>query len=265
MARNGQRSEDLPLLARYLREYRDRKGYSRAQVAARGHLSASLLEKWELEGAIPSRDKLEAWFAALRVPPRYREKIISLTTPELYRYDTGPWPAVATTDDVRHLEHLPDPACYQQMPVYDLIAANAAFYRLFPGLQPPAPGHGPTNIIEWQLLHPAARRSIRNWYQRTHEMLSDFRIMAPGCAPQGRIDDIITECRAAPEFNRMWSTDPADHDQTDPTVTILDKSTETWIDYSARSFRLEYPRRPFDLYHLVPKEQPTPEVLTPTT
>ncbi|WP_348529081.1 helix-turn-helix domain-containing protein [Nocardia brasiliensis] len=245
----GQRS--LPLLARYLREVRERKGVSRAQLAARGFMSASLIEKWELEGRVPTPEKLAAWFDALEVPFLYRKKIISLCQPEAYLLD-APCPAM-TAEDERHLERHLDPAFYLLSSTWDLIGANAMFGNYFPGLaHAPASADRPANFLEWLMVDPRARLAVRNWYPRAHVCLSEFRIESPGVVAADRIEEIVEVCREAPEFEQMWATDPSDDQIADPTFTLWDKQRGVWGGYVMRVFGCEYPRRRWEFRVLTP-------------
>lgn len=242
------------LLAHFLRDYRNRANMSRARVAARGHLSASLIEKWELEGKAPLPDKLAAWFSAVDIPDLYRYKIVSLFVQQ-YQLERSPYTgcAEADSDDLRHLRVLSHPACYLTTPIYDIVAANEQFYEIFPGLkqQLASPTGEPANLLVWQMCHPFARVSIQHWRKRTHVMLTRFRVLAPGSAPEERIDQIVAACSEVPEFTEMWESDPSEDSLTDPSLGIWG-SDEKWHDYTTRIYHLEHPGRPFDLFTAVP-------------
>ncbi|MFD4406616.1 helix-turn-helix domain-containing protein [Nocardia sp. NPDC058499] len=235
------KAEQAPsLLAYVLRECRDRAGLSRAQVAIRGNISASSIEKWELQGSIPTPDSLAGWFIAVDPPEIYRDRILSLTLQKMFPKELGqrgPFPAQIDEDDLRHLDAFPHPACYHHTTVFDIAAANDAFYQRFQGLkQIEAFVDGPPNLLVWQMCHRAARVQIGSWYDRTHVMLTRFRIEGPGSVPAERIEEITAACRQAPEFEAMWRSDPTPELFDDPTLTLLGDDDSTWENYTMRTY-----------------------------
>ncbi|WP_280422236.1 helix-turn-helix domain-containing protein [Nocardia carnea] len=249
------KAEQAPsLLAYFLRECRDRAGLSRAQVAVRGNISASSIEKWELQGNIPTPDSLAGWFLAVNPPEIYRDKILSLTLQKMFPKELGQQTSTARIDehDLRHLDALPHPACYHDTAVYDIAAANDAFYQRFQGLkQLDALVDGPPNLLVWQIRHPSARVLIGSWYDRTHVMLTRFRIEGPGSAPTERIEEIIAACQQAPEFDAMWQSDPGPELFNDPTLTLLGDDA-AWHHYTVRTYGFGRRGNPLSLFAVVP-------------
>ncbi|WP_033247167.1 MmyB family transcriptional regulator [Nocardia carnea] len=138
--------------------------------------------------------------------------------------------------DVRHLDAFPHPACYHDTGVFDINAANDAFYQHFQGLkQLDALVDGPPNLLVWQMRHPSARVLIGRWYDRTHVMLTRFRIQGPGSASAQRIEEITAACQQAPEFDAMWQSDPSPELLDDPTLTLLGDDS-VWHDYTMRTY-----------------------------
>ncbi|WP_280390831.1 helix-turn-helix domain-containing protein [Nocardia brasiliensis] len=242
----------LPSLAQALRDYRVLKGVSRAQVAARGFMSASLIEKWELEGRVPSPEKLAAWFEALEVPFCYRKKIIALVPPQFSSEDYRQLHPDPTVSDLLLLDQFPGPSCYL-LPVGDIVAANRPFIDAFPGLAPtPGPIGRTNNVLEWMLLHPAARVTVRrNWYQRAHAMVSDLRFTPPGLIKEARYRQVISTCSRAPEFEQMWEEIPSEAELLDENYYLWHPPTQRLRHYLGRLHAVENPPRQFQWFTLV--------------
>lgn len=237
-------------LAGRLRGYRDRARLTRKQVASRVNISVKLLESWEHGRSIPSPHMLAAWFSGLGVPYWYRETIVRLSIPDTISDTSGPH--FPDADDQRVLALMNTPACYQMLPVFDLIGANDPFRQRFPGLEPPVSADAePVNILLWQLLDERARDIIVNWYPRTHVLLTAFRIMAPDLAPDDRVSAIVAKAQAAPEFTEMWNSDP-DLEALDPLLRLRTATGEP-EDFRTRSWLFDFPRRPFHVYVLIPQ------------
>jgi hypothetical protein len=204
-------------------------------------MSASVVEKWELNGSIPSSEILASWFSAVNPPELYRKKIIALTLAALFPDELGQAPTHIRIDDsdVRHLEAFPHPACYHSAGVYDVAAANSAFGQYFQGLEKlESLVEGPPNLLVWHMRHPLARTLVKSWYARTHVMLTRFRIQAPGAADAKRIEQIKSACRVAPEFAEMWETDPEAGLLADPRLTLLGEDGQ-WHEFSTRTYHLD--------------------------
>jgi transcriptional regulator with XRE-family HTH domain len=239
-----------------MRNFRKRKKLLRSTVAGAANFSTSLLDRYE-NGLIPPADRLDAWSDACRAPSWLREKLRELTDSARHPREREIWPPVADPEDYCHIEDFRGPTCYELLPTFDLIYANSAFHTLFPGLDTMAsPTSDQVNLLEWHLLHPSARRVIKNWDQRTHAMLTRFRVYAPGLVPQKRIDDLVAALSEAHEFERMWTTEPSEADYGDPRITLLEPMPYgplryEYVDYHARMFRLDRPGgRRFHLFHL---------------
>jgi hypothetical protein len=132
------------------------------------------------------------------------------------------------------------------MPAVDVVAANDAYLRTFPGLQ------AGDNILEWQLLNPVAREVIEEWERETHFLVYGFRHLANGLIPPERHARIVRACSASPDWERLWSTDIPPADLPRRPGRLKSPETGEWITVSVQIFRFELPRRPWWLYTLTP-------------
>lgn len=157
----------------YLRERRLAAGLTAAHLAARAGLTEAGLDQIETGAVAPNHPLLQRLFDALEVPIWYRKHIVALTQPSFFAAAYGPGPDVPTPDDQADLHSLPDPACYQRMPTQDLVEANSAYQRVFPG----AVARG--NVLEWMFLDAAARRVMVDWAVEAHLLVDAFRFLSP--------------------------------------------------------------------------------------
>ncbi|WP_067548358.1 helix-turn-helix domain-containing protein [Nocardia crassostreae] len=231
-------------IAGYLRERREAAGLTRAELARKAGVSEALIQKLEQGTRPPTSATLGALFEALDVPAQFREYAASVMQPELTALgfdDEAPSPA-----ELAFLNSLPYPACYQTLPSVDLIAANEAYLRAFPGL---APGG---NIIEWMLLNPNAKYVLEDWEGQTHFMVFAFRHMAPGVVAPERMAEVIEVCGRSPDWERFWSTEIAPADIPRRPIRVRSAETGERTTMHIHLFRVELPRRPWSMYTLVP-------------
>lgn len=165
----------------YLRERRLAAGLTATHLAERAGLAEPVLDQVETGAVTPSYPLLEQLFDALEVPTWYRRHIVVLTLPNFFEAAYGPGPEVPTPDDRADLHSLPDPACYQRMPTQDLVAANSAFERTFPGAV------ARSTMLEWMFLDSAAKRVMVDWAVEAQLLVDAFRILSPSrCASASR-------------------------------------------------------------------------------
>ncbi|WP_157227769.1 MmyB family transcriptional regulator [Nocardia asiatica] len=246
----------MSLLGKTMRQCRNRANITRDQLAPKAFITSSALEKWESGERLPTLDKLKYWFDALRPNDLYREKILSLSNPALFELQlelaAGARRFGPTAAEIRQLELLPFPACVRTLPTYDLIAANSAFRRLFPGLAPAPPTAArPTNIIEWMVLSPLARSIIQDWYRHTHVLVNALQILAPGVVAHDQIEALVASCNRATEFHTMWTTDVTTEDIHNTELTVLDRSRSRWIPHTTSPYRAAA-RGTWELFMMTP-------------
>lgn len=233
-------------IARYLRERREAAGMTRAALAKAAALSPGLIQKIEQGSRTPTLDALSALFEALSVPPTLCDHIISLTLPTRLNASLSGESQTVLGSDLAVLRSIPHPACFQSQPTFDVLAANDAWAHWFPGCDPG------TNILEWMMLHPAARALLPQWRRQTHLMVYAFRIMGPGLVPPERIAEIVRTCEQAPEWHELWATEVAPEDIPRPTVLVNDPDTGETREMYAGNLKFDFPRRHWWMYSLIP-------------
>lgn len=231
-------------IADYLRGRREAAGLTRSELAQRAGVSEALIQKIEQGTRQPTATALGALFDALQVPPQVREYAATKLQPELATFGTEISPPEPYELDF--LESIPYPACYQTMPAVDLVAANQAYLRAFPGLEPGG------NIIEWMLLDPRAREVIYDWEREAHFMVYGFRYMGAAIHSPERIAAIAQRCGAAPEWDRFWSTEVAPETIAGRCTRVRSPETGEWESLHIQVFKFEVPQRPWWIYSLVP-------------
>ncbi|MFE6919571.1 helix-turn-helix domain-containing protein [Nocardia sp. NPDC057663] len=191
-----------PPIARYLRERRESAGLTRAALSAAAGISPALIQKIEQGTRTPTLEALTSLFDALEVPDLFRDHLVSLSLAD--RYDSPP-PDIAgdvPAADLVLLNAMPYPASLQIYSTFDIVAANAAWERFFPGLV------AGTTLLEWMLLDPRSRTAMLDWKTQVHLCVYGFRVMSPGVAPQRRIDELVAACSQAAEWTEFWTTEP---------------------------------------------------------
>ncbi|MEV5833844.1 helix-turn-helix domain-containing protein [Nocardia sp. NPDC052112] len=239
-------ADTRPSIASYLRERREAAGLTQAAMAAATGFPLRVIEDFEQGVVAPTSATLGSLFDALGVPMYFRDHIVSLTRASQFPDTFGPVPSAPLPSDLRTLRSIAQPAWFQLVPTFDLVAANSAYLRLFPGLEPGG------NILEWTMLNPQARKSVHEWHKEAHLMVYALRMMAPGLVPQERLDKIISACRAAPEWERLWLTDVAPADIARPWVHVRDPARRELRRMTLNVFMFEFPHRPWWMYTLVP-------------
>ncbi|MFI6869420.1 helix-turn-helix domain-containing protein [Nocardia sp. NPDC050406] len=236
--------EPREAIAGYLRERREAARLTRAELARKAGVSEALIQKLEQGTRAPTAAALGALFEALDVPSTYREYAAIVLQPELAT--TANSGLVPSQVELDFLNSLPNPACYQTVPALDLVAANEAYTRAFPGLVPGV------NIIAWMLLDPRARQVIEGWERETHLIVQSFRHMAPGITEPERIAEITRICEQSPDWQRFWSTDIPPADIPWRPVRIRPLEGGEWMPMHVQLLRCELPQRGWWVYSLVP-------------
>ncbi|MEC3919812.1 helix-turn-helix domain-containing protein [Nocardia sp. CDC160] len=231
-------------IADYLRVRREAAGLTRSELSRRAGVSEALIQKIEQGTRQPTSNALGALFTALDVPVQVREHAATLLQPELASFGTEITPPEPYELDF--LRGLPHPACYQTMPAVDLVAANDAYLRAFPGLEP-----GDV-ILEWMLLDPRAREVMADWERDAHLMVYGFRYLAPAIHAPEKVRAIIERCSAAPEWNRFWNTDIPSDEIEGRRTRVHSPDTGELVTYHIQVFKFELPQRPWWIYSLVP-------------
>lgn len=150
-----------------------------------------------------------------------------------------------SADELADLQSLTHPAVYQTPATFDVIAANTAFQRWFPGTRPGA------NLLEWMLLEPAAKRVFPEWFTDARRLVAVFWALTREGADQQRVAEIVANCERAPEWNELWAAIAADDIGT-TRIVVRDPVTRRVRTLIPRFYSPEFPARPWWLCRLVP-------------
>ncbi|MFD3702783.1 helix-turn-helix domain-containing protein [Nocardia sp. NPDC058658] len=234
-------------ISRYLRERRESSGLTRAALGERAGISPALIQKIEQGTRTPTLEALTALTAALDVPEIFRDHLISLSV--AHRYDSTP-SMVRPADQVL-IDAITHPASLQLHPVFEVLATNAAWRLLFPGLE------AGVSMLEWMLLDPRAKTALVDWEQQVHLCVYSFRVMGPGLATQAQIAEIVETCSRAPEWSKLWTTEPSlTHGPDGPVVHLRDPGTGATIPMTVHSLGASLvPRRDWSLVVYSPTTQ----------
>ncbi|AYF72764.1 hypothetical protein D7D52_01490 [Nocardia yunnanensis] len=142
------------------------------------------------------------------------------------------------------LHSLPHPACLHDGG-YDVVAANDAFRKLFPGSGPGA------NLMTAILLEPMARYRLGDWEAEAQVMVSTFRAAAPTLNPE-RMEEIVNLARRSPDWDRLWTAEMPQLDTRERTVLMNDPFTRKERRMYVQTFEFQSPRRPWWLLTVVP-------------
>lgn len=149
--------------------------------------------------------------------------------------------------DLALLHGFPHPAAVRTAATCDVIAANTAFARLFPGLE------AGTNLLTWMMLDPMARCVLADWESEARLLVGRFRKMALTAESQ-RLNEILLLCRRATDWDRLWHSEVPDIDPSDRALRIYEPESGRERAMHAQTFAFDTPHRPWRLYTLVPAD-----------
>ncbi|MEV0079559.1 helix-turn-helix domain-containing protein [Nocardia neocaledoniensis] len=236
-----------PPIARYLRERRESLGLTRTALSAVAGVSPGLIQKIEQGTRPPTLEALLALCAALQIPEPFRDHLVSLSLAD--RFDKpAPLALPVPATDQLLLDSFAHPASLQSFPTFDVHAVNHAWTRQFPGL---VPG---TTLLEWMLLDPVARTVVVEWERQIHASVYSFRVIGPGLVPKARIEELVASCSRAPEWDRLWTTEPPPpHGIDNPELLVRHVDTGEPTALALHNLDFGLPRRPWALVLMVPR------------
>ncbi|GAB0103401.1 hypothetical protein JMUB6875_23740 [Nocardia sp. JMUB6875] len=231
------------LFGDYIRQRREDAWLTRTELAKKANLSVSLIEKIELGTRPPTLHSLQILFDQLDVSPMHRRHILDLGLPGLF----GPPPTAATpgTDDLADLAALTDPASFYTLPIFTIVAANAAHQRAFPGLGPGM------SFVEWLFLEPLAREVLVEWRKEASRCLHSIRQLAPNIATDTPVSNLVRRCRTAVEWDELWNSKPLYN--FDDHILVHDLTDRKIRSLRIRIYSPEYPQRAWWLCRLIPE------------
>ncbi|MFI6868574.1 hypothetical protein [Nocardia sp. NPDC050406] len=127
----------------------------------------------------------------------------------------------------------------------DIVAANPAFTRLFPGLEAGA------NLLTWMLLDPMARCVLADWETEARLLVGRFREMI-GAAQSRRVEEVLRLCRRATDWERLWHGAVPEAASDERIVLVLEPDSGRETAMHAQTFTFEAPHRTWRLDTLVP-------------
>ncbi|MFI1918593.1 helix-turn-helix domain-containing protein [Nocardia sp. NPDC020380] len=230
-------------IADYLRGRREAVGLTRAELSRLAGISEALIQKIEQGTRSPTATALSALCDALGVSPQFRDHAAGLLQPApVLEFHDG----LPDSTELDFLRSMPFPACFHTPPAVDVLAANDAYMRWFPGIVPGA------NIVEWMMTNPAAREVTAEWEREAHLIVYGFRYMAPAFLAPERIEEIIRACAAAPDWERFWSTDIVPVENPRRPIRMKSPDTGEWVAMSSQILRFEFPRRAWWMHTMNP-------------
>ncbi|MEV0059407.1 helix-turn-helix domain-containing protein [Nocardia sp. NPDC050718] len=235
-------------IARYLRERRETAGLTRTALGGLAGVSPALIQKIEQGTRSPTLEALTALCHALQVPDLIRDHLVSLSLSHRFDKPEPPVQTPVSATDQLLLDSFAYPASMQRFPTFDVLAVNDAWARQFPGLEPG------TTLLEWMLLHPAARTVVLHWERQIHMSVYSFRVISPGVVPQARIDELIASCARAPEWQALWSTEPPPpYGIESPELVVRHVDTGEPTAMAMHNLDFTLPQRTWSLVVMVPK------------
>ncbi|MFC6011362.1 helix-turn-helix domain-containing protein [Nocardia lasii] len=229
-------------LSVYLRERRMAAGLARSELAVRAKMAPLLISQIESGTLVPNSPMLQRLFDSLDVPLWYRRHILILGLPAV---DSGPALTTPSAEDLADLASLTHPACLARFPTMDVLAANAEYQRLFPGL-----GAG-VNKLEWMFLNPVAKKVYLDWTTEAQLLVHAFRMLSPLVANQ-RVTAITEQCSRSPDWDPVWTSDVRAQDIARRHLRLRERSTGLERRMTLRVYDPAYPTRPWWLYRLIP-------------
>ncbi|AYF76571.1 XRE family transcriptional regulator [Nocardia yunnanensis] len=221
------------LFGEYIRQRREDAWLTRTELARKANLSVSLIEKIELGTRPPTLHSLQILFDQLDVSPMYRKHILDLGLPGLF--GSPPATAAPGADDLADLAALADPASFYTLPLFTIVAANAAHQRTFPGLGPGM------SFVEWLFVEPLARKVIVEWRKEAHRCLHSIRQLAPNIATDTQVSGLVRRCHTAAEWDELWNSKP--RNDFDGRIFVRDLNSRQTKRLRVRIYSPEYPQR----------------------
>lgn len=239
------------MFGEYLRQRRLDAGLTRAQLAKRANVSTSLIEKIELGTRTTTLTTLQVLFDELNVPSVHRKHILSLGLPAVFgtvmqTVSAGPAPS-----DLADLDSLDHPASFYLMPTFTLVAVNAAYQQTFPGMK------AGKNFVEWMLLDPSARTVMVEWHKEAQRLVHGLRMFTSIVTPDSSIEDIVEQCRHAPEWEELWNGGTPPPGPQEEYLRIRDPLSRRVRRMGVRLYTPEFPSRPWWLFRLIPTHETT--------
>lgn len=241
-------------LGAYLKRERLRHGMTQRGVADALHMSASGYEKIENGQRIPHLSTLNALARLFEIPVNRRRVLWSIATGEDLGVTSG---STGTVSEgmLAFMRNLRGPAALQQVPEYNVLAANALAVRIFPWLDPRlGTPERPVNVIVQTMTDPRAPRILLNWDTVIHRSVFGLREYSLVRTPLERVREIREACRSHPDFDRIWNTPCPPEVLADNTAIVRDPDTGAISRFQMDSLRWAYPHHDMELLTMTPRD-----------
>ncbi|MFJ4656147.1 helix-turn-helix domain-containing protein [Nocardia sp. NPDC088792] len=228
----------------YIRQRRQDALLTRTELAHLANISVSLLEKIELGTRPTTLPTLQALLDQLGVPSMQRKYILDSSLAGVY--GTSPnTSANPTAIDLADLESLPHPAGFYLLPTFTIAAANTAHRTTFPGLD------SGTNLVEWMLLNPVARKILPEWDKEIHRLVHSIRMLTPHIDSDEQVAKALQPCRQAPEWDDLWHNTPPTRSADGTRILVRDIVAQQTRPMDVRIYSPEIPNRRWWLCRLI--------------
>ncbi|MCM6777251.1 helix-turn-helix transcriptional regulator [Nocardia sp. CDC159] len=230
-------------LGTWVREWRNRAELTQAELATMVGIAEETLSAIERDKRPISQSVLRPLLTVLGIDPSLARAFTDMYAGPRRLDHVRPIP-----QEISALEAISTPACYQEVRTYRIVAANTAARHALPGLEPGLA------LVEWVLLDPRAREVIGDWEAAAHNFVHSLKITARALMDPEVGESLIRTCSQAPEWDRMWNTEP---DEFGPmTLTHIDPVTRIPQPVYLTSCTLQYPRAGWALWIISPVIDP---------
>ncbi|WP_280265250.1 helix-turn-helix domain-containing protein [Nocardia wallacei] len=221
--RGGRRSPltaEIPGIGRWTIRLCTHHGLSRSEAARRLHISESSLKRIELNDATPSEETLDRMITEFDLDPDQERHTRELAEPAVDLTPIAELREQFTTPV--HLAHLArferkGIACAYIDPLWQLVAANDMFLRVFPGVD-----EFDRTMPLWHFQPGAAEPTSKQisvfWEYEAAFLVMTLRAAFGRFRRSPQVIALMRRLQASPEFTRMWihslrvayGRDPAD-------------------------------------------------------
>ncbi|MEV0299109.1 helix-turn-helix domain-containing protein [Nocardia sp. NPDC050710] len=232
-------------------DFRRKARMSRRDLSAAVDISIPHLEKMERGVRTFTIAYLDKVAEALGVFPLAREHLVALASqPDVVRAKIlAGVKLVPEPHDLAMLDAISTPACLLLPVTFDILAANDAFDRAYPG----ACQLG--NLVLWMLTDEIAHQILprQYWEQEAVLQVGAASCLWPGLLTRKRFEDFRKELSQVEDFQRFWDTRLPVDEVASKTIMIRDLETDTTTQMYRHTINQEFPDlRPWRLYMLTP-------------
>ncbi|MGN2642275.1 helix-turn-helix domain-containing protein [Nocardia takedensis] len=242
----GEATKANALIGAVIFEIRKGAKLSRPALAARASVSASLIEKIELEGKGVSLRNLAALITALGIADLPADKLFFLATRPEEALAAIEEAAVARPDviDVAFLHASPFAACMHRPASFDLVEMNDAFREVFPGVE------RYSSFLEYLLLDDTGRLILPR--EEVHLLVGSFHCLSPATVTEHRRDELARSLMRSPDFEELFQARIPIEQVVRRSIRIRDVETNEMGTMLMKVTQSLFPADPWWVYSLMP-------------